>query len=289
MQRVLTISADAARSIGSSNNHSLGSSVVQRDTNEAIQSQQARQAMVDELNKRSKRDDTHSKQHYNALPASTPSSILADVIWSVNDAPSTADKQQDHGLGRQELSNHNDGALVVPDSEDEDELLRQQQAQELLISATQLVVDNAVRDMEPVNGNKGNNNIKKWMHDVVFKGQQITLLYPVDGTNCPGGHSAVSYSLGNGNVTAGDLLDIIYSHYQESIPLEEQFQLLQQMHNSVFVSASGQQQFDKLQKAFIDGETVKWYELLGSRLSLEGLQKLTRDPLGAVYELKLAG
>lgn len=68
---------------------------------------------------------------------------------------------------------------------------------------------------------------------------------------------------------------------QEAVPAEEQVALIRSCPAAHAVAAL-------LKPAFLDMRPLARQELLGARISLEGLFKVTREPSGALYEVRLA-
>ena len=65
---------------------------------------------------------------------------------------------------------------------------------------------------------------------------------------------------------------------QEDLSIAEQLQLLQRSRHAAEV----------LEDAFVEGATVKRLALMGSKTSFEGLERVSRDLTGTIYEARLS-
>ena len=75
------------------------------------------------------------------------------------------------------------------------------------------------------------------------------------------------------------LLTAVREYYQANLTVEEQLQLM-------VGSGAGSK---AVREAFVEGQPLQRGALLGSRRTLEGLYKATRDSQATIYQLKLLG
>lgn len=71
----------------------------------------------------------------------------------------------------------------------------------------------------------------------------------------------------------------IASLMQEDLSVSEQLQMLQTSRYAAEV----------LEEVFIEGASVRRLALMGSKINLEGLERVSRDLTGTIYEAKLSG
>ncbi|GAB4823283.1 hypothetical protein N2152v2_010329 [Parachlorella kessleri] len=260
-----------------------------------LQSKEARAAMLQQLAGHSNGPSPATGATLGAgnpgAPLCTPASMLVGFAWSVVDPPAEA-RPDSTVIPRlaSVLQQYGPGD-VIPDSEDEED--------QFCLGATQAAYNEALNSFEQAqgysqaaargmsltahdsNGGGGSPAQHGWLQEAAgFPGAaSITLLLPRDGRG-ELGHDSRCFALPGRAASPLELLHFVHSYYQEAIPIEEQVVLLRSS-SAVHAVAS------VVKPAFLDMRPLARHQLLGPRLSLEGLFKITREPLGGIYELRL--
>eukprot|EP00887_Chlorella_sp_A99_P006628 scaffold3.g6628.t1 len=291
-QRCLTLSADASRHLPEAAMGAAGaggaagaapagpppgeagSSGPALLDSELLASRDARQRVLSELAAEGS-CEAGGQQH-----RSTPAALLEGLEWSVTDPPSAARLAGTRAAQQEQGEPEPD---VIPDSEEEEE----SQSQGLLLTATQAEVGAVLAECSGGSGSGGGSPAGQqgcslrsdWMEEVVFRGPSLTVLLPRDARG-ELGHASLAWELEGRRLAAGELLARIHSHYGESLAPEEVLALLR-AHPGAAAAAQ------TLRPAFLELRPVARGALLGARVAWEGLVKATREPAGAVYELRL--
>lgn len=300
-QRCLKLSADAARSLPQTGTSPLSPPAVKPgcpihctadatrpSADEDLQTEAARKNLLDSIIDGGINDESDSVNGYSSFSVSTctPACLLTRVNWAVTEPPHTARTESSSGATTTTTTMLYG---VIPDSDEEidDEIVQI----EMGISATQAAVADAIRDLaggahdhQHLQGMdeeySEDHKVDPALYDVVIRGpRSLLLLLPTDG-KAELAPSCRSIPLPKGCVTGYEILEHIYSFYEEELSLWQQVQLL--IENPRAAVAVG-----VLRPAFLEGRAVRRRELLGPRCGLEGLVKATREPSGGVYEVRL--
>mmetsp|Transcript_7083 Transcript_7083/g.17007 ORF Transcript_7083/g.17007 Transcript_7083/m.17007 type:complete len:147 (-) Transcript_7083:184-624(-) len=117
--------------------------------------------------------------------------------------------------------------------------------------------------------------------EVVYRAASITLLYPQDRKGALGKISR-TYEVEWHGLTPLRLAQIIFGFYAEELELAQHVQAMKSMKQS---SRCGKM----LRQAFMDLRPVQRSELLDTMRCCDSVVKVSNDPDGTIYELKLEG
>ena len=304
-QRCLRLSADAARSLQQISSSYSTPAVTKGDCtcrptlcntrdapensgDEELVTEASRRKLLDSICEGNNQNYESFNNGYSAyaVPTSTPASLLTRINWAITEAPHAAQTENHQKINKVPTYG------VIPDSEDEDESM----CVDVSMSGTQAIVADVMRDWaggaagahdcdrDNLSGiredSAHDHEIDPTLHECVIRGpHSLLLVLPTDGKTelAP---TCRSMALPKGCASAYEILDFIHSFYQEELSLWSQVQLLIENPSSAAATRV-------LRPAFLEGRTVRRWELLGPRCGLEALVKATREPSGAVYEVRL--
>ncbi|KAL0036499.1 hypothetical protein WJX77_010236 [Trebouxia sp. C0004] len=280
--RCLHMSLDASRHLPPSvkSRQAQGSSLAPSADGVAfpqdLADRQARQTFVQQLQDQEVHQQWGLAQQ--ALP--TPQTMLDEVLWCVTDAPETARLDTLHlSTGH----SYRGGGQDVEVADYSSTMSATQEACQAELDKADAMCSSsgfsgsAAASSEASDGLPGRQLQEGDWQEIVYKAPALTLLLPLDSIGACG-HRSRSLHIPPCGCSRRHMLHSIYSFYQEVLSVSDQ---LQMMHSSSGAA-------NVVKEVFVEGAPVKHMALLGAKVNLEGLERVSRDLTGTIYELKLS-
>ncbi|KAL0037338.1 hypothetical protein WJX79_002876 [Trebouxia sp. C0005] len=283
--RCLHMSLDASRHLPPSvqSRQAPGSSLAPSANSVAfpqdLADRQARQSFVQQLQDQ----EVHHQWGLAQQALQTPQTLLDEVMWCVTDAPEQARLDALHpttgptslGGGRDIEMADCSSVMSATQEACQDEL---EMADAMCSSSnSSSFIGSTAGLVEASDGLPGHQLQEGDWQEIVYKAPALTLLLPLDSIGACG-HRSRSLHIPPHGCSRRHILHSIYSFYQEVLSVSDQ---LQMMHSSSGAA-------NVVKEVFVEGAPVKRMALLRAKVNLEGLERVSRDLTGTIYELKLS-
>ncbi|KAL0052588.1 hypothetical protein WJX82_004383 [Trebouxia sp. C0006] len=238
---------------------------------------QSRQTFVQQLQDQ----EVHQQWGLAQQALQTPQTMLDEVMWCVTDAPEQARLDALHLSavhssmgGGQDVEMADCSSMM---SATQEACQAELEMADAMCSSSIGFSGSAAALTKASDGLPGRQLQEADWQEIVYKAPALTLLLPLDSVGACG-HRSRSLHIPPHGCSRRHILHSIYSFYQEVLSVSDQ---LQMMH-------SGSGAANVVKEVFVEGAPVKRMALLRAKVNLEGLERVSRDLTGTIYELKLS-